>query len=310
MILLFLCFCTITTFCNGKLHHNIKTTKIGEQIWMTECLNVDHYRNGDIIPEVEDRNKWDRLKTGAWCYYNNDSTNDRKYGRLYNWYAVNDPRGLAPQGWRIPTKADFEILRSKICNSGNLLTNKGKKNFSVLFTGYRDNNGSYECSDRIADFWSSTENISGSAFDFSIIKDYGSIYIYGYDKMYGFNVRCLKEVNPINLAHGDSLSKGEEIPGMNMFLPLSKMPEIVSQAQPYYPSEAKKAGIEGTVYVKVLLSKEGMVIRATVIKSASEILNKSAVDAALKYVFTPALDKDNLPTFHWYVIPILFKLEH
>ena len=75
--------------------------------WTTKNLNVCHYRNGDIIPQVTDQAQWSNLTTGAWCWYNNDSANFSQYGKLYNWYAVNDPRGLAPIGWHIPSLSDW-----------------------------------------------------------------------------------------------------------------------------------------------------------------------------------------------------------
>jgi uncharacterized protein (TIGR02145 family) len=71
---------------------------IGSQIWMKKNLDVDHYRNGDPIPQITDTIQWARLTTGAWCYNNNDPAIGTIYGKLYNWYAVNDPRGLAPEG--------------------------------------------------------------------------------------------------------------------------------------------------------------------------------------------------------------------
>jgi hypothetical protein len=70
--------------------------KIGTQKWMSKNLTVSRYRNGDKIPQVKDAAKWDTLTTGAWCWINNDSATGAVYGKLYNWYAVNDPRGLAP----------------------------------------------------------------------------------------------------------------------------------------------------------------------------------------------------------------------
>ena len=87
-----------------------KTVKIGTQEWMTENLNVEHYRNGDPIPEVKDLKEWERLTTGAWCYYDNDSKNGKTYGKLYNGYAVNDPLGLEPNGWHIPREAEWTKL--------------------------------------------------------------------------------------------------------------------------------------------------------------------------------------------------------
>lgn len=89
---------------------NIKTVIIGTQEWTTKNLNVSKYRNGDIIPEVKDFKKWDSLTTGAWCYYNNDPNNGAIYGKLYNWFAVNDPRGFVPEGYHIPTIGELTIL--------------------------------------------------------------------------------------------------------------------------------------------------------------------------------------------------------
>jgi len=73
-------------------------------------LDIETYRNGDIIPQVTDPTAWKELTTGAWCYYGNNDDNGAKYGKLYNWYAVNDSRGLAPQGWHISTDAEWTTL--------------------------------------------------------------------------------------------------------------------------------------------------------------------------------------------------------
>ena len=84
--------------------------QIGNQIWMTKNLNTSQYKNGDPIPQVQDQTQWQNLTTGAWCYYENNTANGRIYGKLYNWYAVNDSRGLAPEGWHIPTIGEFNTL--------------------------------------------------------------------------------------------------------------------------------------------------------------------------------------------------------
>ena len=83
---------------------------IGTQIWTSCNLNVDTYRNGDPIPQVTDATTWANLTTGAWCYYNNSSANGTVYGKLYNKYAVDDPRGLAPLGYHIPTDTEWNTL--------------------------------------------------------------------------------------------------------------------------------------------------------------------------------------------------------
>lgn len=86
---------------------------IGGQVWMAQNLNVDRFRNGDPIPEARTDSDWkfaNHQKQPAWCYYNNDSTQGATYGRLYNWYAVADPRGLAPEGWHVPSDAEWTLL--------------------------------------------------------------------------------------------------------------------------------------------------------------------------------------------------------
>ena len=94
----------------GKYAH----VKIGTQVWMSTNLDVTYYRNGDKIPQVKDSVKWARLTTGAWCWYNNDSATGAVYGKLYNWYAVNDPRGLAPIGWHIPSDTEWDTLSARL----------------------------------------------------------------------------------------------------------------------------------------------------------------------------------------------------
>ena len=83
---------------------------IGTQTWMVENLDVVKYRNGDTIPQVTDPTAWAALTTGAWCWYANSSANGLVYGKLYNWYAVNDARGLAPTGYHIPTDTEWTTL--------------------------------------------------------------------------------------------------------------------------------------------------------------------------------------------------------
>lgn len=84
--------------------------KIGEQIWQKKNLDVSTFRNGDIIPEAKTTEEWleaNENKQAAWCYFDNDKSLSKESGKLYNWYAVNDPRGLAPKGWKVPTFEDY-----------------------------------------------------------------------------------------------------------------------------------------------------------------------------------------------------------
>lgn len=87
--------------------------KIGTQEWLAENLNVHHFRNGEIIPEATTREEWKEAgenEQPVWCYYNNDPENGKNYGKLYNWFAVNDPRNICPEGWHVSTDDEWTIL--------------------------------------------------------------------------------------------------------------------------------------------------------------------------------------------------------
>ncbi|MEJ2629601.1 MAG: fibrobacter succinogenes major paralogous domain-containing protein, partial [bacterium] len=87
-----------------------QTVKIGDQWWMAENLKVTHYRNNDEIPNVTYWGDWHDLSTGAYCDYNNNEGNVSTCGHLYNWYAVNDSRNIAPEGWHVPTDEEWKEL--------------------------------------------------------------------------------------------------------------------------------------------------------------------------------------------------------
>jgi len=99
----------------------------------------------------------------------------------------------------------------------------------------------------------------------------------------------------------------DDNPEMDKFVPVEKMPDIVVQAKPVYPDLAIRANLEGRVWVKILVSREGQPKKAVVVKSDAEIFNQSATDAAMKYRFTPAL-QNNKPVAVWVVVPFKFEL--
>ena len=93
--------------CDGNVY---ETVQIGTQLWMKENLKATHYNNGDIIPNITNGGDWTNLTTGAYCDYNNSTSNAETYGRLYNWYAVDDSRGICPIDYHVPTNAEWTIL--------------------------------------------------------------------------------------------------------------------------------------------------------------------------------------------------------
>ena len=97
-------------------------------------------------------------------------------------------------------------------------------------------------------------------------------------------------------------------PGIDEFVPVEKPPQIVKRVIPLYPPMAMRAGLEGTVYVKILVDKDGKPKKAVVIKSTTEIFNEAAVDAAMQFIFTPAV-MNNGPVKVWVAVPFKFKLK-
>ena len=86
------------------------TVQIRSQCWIQSNLKVSRYRNGDNISNNTENTAWSQTSTGAWCNYSNSSANDALYGKLYNWYAVNDSRGLCPTGWHVPSDGEWKTL--------------------------------------------------------------------------------------------------------------------------------------------------------------------------------------------------------
>jgi hypothetical protein len=143
-----------------------------------ENLDVTHYRNGDTIPFVKSKKEWGDLTTGAYCYYDNDPEKNI----LYNWHAVNDSRGLAPEGWKIPTIEELEQI--------NLTTG--------LPGGYRSNDGNYDYIGLGGYWWSSTEYNTYGAWGRSLYYDNGDADRNYSNKRNGFSVRCLRDKVIIN----------------------------------------------------------------------------------------------------------------
>lgn len=183
------------------------TIVIGAQQWMEKNLNTSFYRNGDTIPYVTNATQWANLTSGAWCYYNNDPANGEIYGKLYNWYAVNDSRGLAPTGWHIPTDAEWTTLTTtlggesvaggKMKSAGTTWRTPSLGNNSSGFTGLPggvcDLNGSFFQIGTHGYFWSSTEFNTTSSKYLNLMFHNNSTLSLMYNKLFGFSVRCIKD---------------------------------------------------------------------------------------------------------------------
>ena len=182
------------------------TVKLGNQTWTTKNLNVGKYRNGDPIPQVQDNTAWTNLTTGAWCYYLNNTANGTSYGKLYNWYAVKDPRGLAPTGYHIPTDAEWTSLTTYLggetgagttmkstsgwLNNGNGTNTSG---FEGLPGGCRFSFGDFGNIGNRASWWSSSEISTVNAWSRSLDNYNGDVNRYYSNPHVGYSVRCIKD---------------------------------------------------------------------------------------------------------------------
>ena len=183
---------------------------ICNQTWMVKNLDVTTYRNGAIIPEVTDPIIWANLTIGAWCYLNNDPANGPIYGKLYNWYAVNDPRGLAPQGWHVPIDAEFTTLSTCLGGgvvAGGKMKETGTSNWATPntaatnssgFTGlpgrFRRTNGDFLVgNNNVGYWWSNTLNASSQGVVRRLDYNVGNIIEQAIPLNWGLSVRALKD---------------------------------------------------------------------------------------------------------------------
>lgn len=183
--------------------------RIETQEWMNVNLDVSVFRNGDPIPEARTDEEW--RKAGqegkpAWCCYENKTENGGKYGKLYNWYAVTDPRGLAPAGWHVSSDAEWrnttdylggEDAAGTKMKSSNGWTDDGngtnESGFTGLPGGCRDLNGRFGYIDKIGYWWSSTEYNTTLAWYRCIDRSPYYVYRTNYYKQNGLSVRCIRD---------------------------------------------------------------------------------------------------------------------
>ncbi len=185
------------------------TIRIGTQWWMAENLRVNHYRNGDLIPAISDSVAWAADTTGASCEFNNDTSMVAVYGKLYNWYAINNSSNIAPAGWHVPTDAEWQTLVTYLGGytvAGGKMKEVGtahwnspntgatnESGFTALPAGFRYINGVFYQMGGYAFFWSSTEANSSAAWDHYVVSA-GAEASGSFDlKRHGFSVRCIKD---------------------------------------------------------------------------------------------------------------------
>jgi len=189
--------------------YEYQTYRIGGQTWMAANLNVTRFRNGDPIMEAQNREEWKQADLDgipAWCYYLEDAENAVKFGKLYNWHAVRDPRGLAPEKWHIPTMEEWNRMLDFLGGAekaGALLkdttgwTAKGNGNNLTGFTakpgGSRDYSGSFKGRSSFGYWWMNEEHGAETGWGIDMGYTYNKVTVFAFRKGNGFAVRCLRD---------------------------------------------------------------------------------------------------------------------
>jgi uncharacterized protein (TIGR02145 family) len=185
------------------------TVKIGDQWWMAENLRVTHYRNGNAIPNVTDSSDWSGLYAGAYCEYDNNPANAATYGRLYNWYSIYLSGIIAPEGWHVPSDAEWRTLANYLGNdttAGGKLKEAGtahwsspntgatnETRFTALPAGVRLDYGSFLDIHSGTAFWSVTQNADHGAFYRSLNYN-NAEFIRNFRPLRdGVSIRCVKD---------------------------------------------------------------------------------------------------------------------
>lgn len=193
-----------------------QTIKIGNQEWMVENLKTTRYRNGDSIYHMPGSEKWAQTELGAWCYPENTAANDKIYGKLYNGYAINDSRQIAPEGWHVPTAAELWTLNlyvsehpgvsvslakalagnnhwypsTTVNTPGNDLKTNNASGFTASPGGYRRPGGDfgYDSFEKDGYWWSTEDMVLNLNYNNADVNA-----IYDENKHFGYSVRCIKD---------------------------------------------------------------------------------------------------------------------
>jgi uncharacterized protein (TIGR02145 family) len=197
---------------------------IGDQCWFAENLRTEFYANGDSIPANLSDEEWGSTTIGAGAVYEGSGADCdywsfdgtvcdpewalNEYGRLYNWYAVDDARGLCPGGWHVPTDGEWTIIADFLGGDsiagdamkttyGWLYGENGSNSsgFSGLPGGLRDSMGNSYNGGYNGYFWSASKNYENGAYAWMrwLYVNNALINRNNYYQRYGFSVRCVRD---------------------------------------------------------------------------------------------------------------------
>lgn len=180
-----------------------QTVQIGDQCWMAEDLRTTSYRDGTSIPNISDNSEWATLSSGGWVYYANDDFNSDINGKLYNWFTVNDSKGICTTGWKIPSDNDWKTLEIELGmtpEEANSLEWRGEgigekmrdtNGFSAILGGTRSSNGAFFGGGNNGSWWSSSQEDTATAWTRFLRNEFTQVYRNKSNKIEGLSVRCV-----------------------------------------------------------------------------------------------------------------------
>jgi uncharacterized protein (TIGR02145 family) len=198
-----LCFFTTIVFAQSKINNSI-TVKISEKEWQNKNLTVTVFNNGNSISFAKSKEEWIEFcnkKTPAFCYFNFESSDNKHYGCFYNWYAINDNRGLAPEGYSIPNGEDVGLLLSKLSINGSEIKStigwggdgNNKTGLNIIATGWLTKDGTWSWENRGASFWTRNGSLENSrALGWHVYEDQVGCGEWSDINSTGYSVRCIK----------------------------------------------------------------------------------------------------------------------
>ena len=285
--LLFIALLSISSFGFAQ------SVTIGTQTWTTLNLDVATFRNGDAIPEAKTIEEWAAAgdnKQAAWCYYENNAANGTKYGKLYNWYAVNDSRGLAPLGYHIPSDTEWtklsdylggeEFAGKKMKNlSGWLDEGNGNNSsgFSGLPGGFCTISGNFRYVGDFGVWWSASEYDDSDAWGLGLVSAYSNLHRDYSIKSFGKSVRCVEDnTNPFGTGgtgSGDgSLDVGGPRDGKNRV-------RLNNPLLPLYKTE-----VDIDVHLKLIIDEDGKVVSAINLASKTTTTDQLIINGVISEV--------------------------
>jgi len=226
--------CGTVSDIDGNIYNTIQ---IGTQCWMRENLKTSRYKNDTIIDNVTDNAQWFSLTTDAWCLFNNDTSNNRIFGKMYNWYAAVNTYGLCPGGWHVPSSAAWDSLTTYLTDNaygyggsgndiakslaseagwrtfttpgtvGNDQSSNNTSGFTALPGGYRGYNGAFDLNGSAGYFWSKSEANVYNSYRLGVGYNISTVSNVENSKTRGFSVRCIKD-NPPSLQIGQTYQGG------------------------------------------------------------------------------------------------------